>query len=80
MADGSSGLSEWADVLASAVGGGVIALLVWIGMSEPCPVAGTSLTLDCVRAFGSQWSMAQVGLFVPLIAAAIGFAIHFARE
>jgi hypothetical protein len=80
MADDSSGLSEWADVLMSALGGGVIALLVWVGLSEPCPVGTSSLTVDCVRAFGSEWSLGQVALFVPLLAAAVGVAIHLARE
>lgn len=80
MADDSNWLSEWADVLASAVGGGVLAMLVWVGLSEPCPVAETSLTIDCVRAFGSGWSLAEVAFLVPLIAAAVAFGIHLARE
>jgi hypothetical protein len=80
MAEGSSWLSDWADVLASAVGGGVIAMLVWVGMSQPCPVEGTPLTLDCVRVFGLEWSMAEVAFFVPIITMAIGFAIHAARD
>jgi hypothetical protein len=76
---GGGGMSDWADVLGSTIGGGVLSMLVWLGMKEPCPLGTSGLSLDCVRFGGGEYSLGEVAFFVPLIATAIGFAIHFAR-
>ena len=72
-------MAEWADVLGSTVGGGVLAMLVWLGMKEPCQVGTSSLTMDCVRLGSAEYSLGEVAFFVPLIAAVVGFGIHLAR-
>lgn len=41
------------EFLGSALGGGVIALGLWAGLSHDCPVGATSLTVKCVE-FGEE--------------------------
>lgn len=79
MTEDSSAWTEWADVLTSAVGGGVIAILVWIALSEPCEIGTTGFYLDCVRVGAVEYSMGEIGFGVPVIATAIGFFVHFVR-
>jgi hypothetical protein len=71
-------MSGWADVLGSAVGGGIVALLVWLVFAQPCTTVG-SMTVDCVKLGAVMYSLAEVAFWVPLICTGIGFLVHFTR-
>lgn len=73
-------MSDWADVLGSAFGGGVIAMLVWLGLKQPCPIDDTNLVVECIKVGAVEYSLGQIAFWVPLIATGIGFLIHFARD
>lgn len=72
-------MSEFADVIGSALGGGILGIIAWFALSGPCPVEGTRLTYQCVQFGGGQYGPAAVALFVATAGTVLGFLIHVVR-
>lgn len=80
MSEGEDFWSTVADFLGAPVGGCVLAIAAWFGLSEPCPIGTTSFAVDCLRVGGAQLSMGEVSTYGGVVGFLLGAAIHLARS